>query len=174
MDMAHGGAGTPRDPRGVDRDTGLWWEKFVTMAASKPGKHFIVWAFDPSPDKTIIEGIRPALEKAGCKGISERPPDTITLDTGKTPGEQLDPRDLIRENPKFAESAGLGGGLFAIDRLIGAAVMDLAPDELSTLIMRFDLSNLDEGTAAVLHGAQWNESGMPEGGMTVVALAPVD
>jgi hypothetical protein len=39
-------------------------------------------------------------------------------------------------------------------------------------MMRFDLTALKERSAAVLHGAQWNERGEPEGGMTVVALAP--
>jgi hypothetical protein len=173
MDMANGGAGTPDDPRKVDRDTGLWWERFVTMAGTKPGKHFIVWAFDPSPDKLIVDSVRPGLKKAGCSGFSDDPPGKVDLDPGKT-GEQIDPGGLIKENPEFAEAAGLGGGLFSHRRLLGAATMELAPDELSTLVMRFDLSNLAEDSAVVLHGAQWNESGQPEGGMTVVALAPRD
>jgi hypothetical protein len=174
MDMAHGGAGTPRDPRHPDEDTGLWWERFVTMAGSKPGRHFIFWAFDPSPSEAILHGIRPALRKAGCSEISKRPPGKVQLDPGKTPGEQADPDDLIRDNPQLAEAGGLGKGLFDHRLLVGAAVMELVPDELSTLIMRFDLSDLAEHTAVVLHGAQWNEAGVPEGGMTVVALAPID
>jgi hypothetical protein len=173
MDMSHGGAGTPDDPRHVDRDTGLWWEKFVTMAGNKPGKHFIVWAFDPSPDKLIVDNVRPGLKKAGCSGFSEQPPATVEPDPGKH-GERIDPHQLIKENPKLAEAAGLGTGLFSGSLLLGAATMDLAPDQLSTLVLRFDLSNLDENSAAVLHGAQFNENGEPEGGMTVVAMAPID
>ncbi len=38
--------------------------------------------------------------------------------------------------------------------------------------MRFDLSNLKERTAVVLHGVQFSAAGAPEGGMTLVALAP--
>jgi hypothetical protein len=41
-------------------------------------------------------------------------------------------------------------------------------------VLRFDHSSLDPQTAVVLHGAQWSEDGTPEGGMTVVALGPLD
>jgi hypothetical protein len=40
------------------------------------------------------------------------------------------------------------------------------------LILRWDHSGLEPLTGAVLHGAQWNEHGEPEGGITVVAMAP--
>jgi hypothetical protein len=40
--------------------------------------------------------------------------------------------------------------------------------------VRFDHSNLRPRTAAVLHVAQWTEDGRPEGGMTIVAVAPRD
>src|SRR2546423_531799 len=49
-DMAHGGAGTPHDPRRRDTESGMWWEVFSTMAAGKGGRRYIVWAFDPDPD----------------------------------------------------------------------------------------------------------------------------
>ena len=68
--------------------------------------------------------------------------------------------------------AGLGSGLFKSDRLVAAAELELDTKHVSRLVMRFDLSNLKEGTAVVLHGAQWNGAGNPEGGMTVIALAP--
>ena len=74
----------------------------------------------------------------------------------------------------FAKRAGLGEGLFADGRLVAAAALDLGPRKLSGLVLRFDHSNIKKGSAVVLHGAQWNERGDPEGGMTVVAVAPVD
>jgi hypothetical protein len=87
-------------------------------------------------------------------------------------GKAIDPRDLL--GGAIMERSGLGNGLFADDRLLGAAALDLEEDKLSSLVLRFDHSGLEPGTAVVLHGAQWNESGRPEGGMTVIAVAPVD
>ncbi|HEX8745086.1 MAG TPA: hypothetical protein VF712_18315 [Thermoleophilaceae bacterium] len=41
-------------------------------------------------------------------------------------------------------------------------------------MLQFDHSNLEPRSAAVFHMAQWHESGVPEGGITVVAGAPAD
>jgi hypothetical protein len=170
--MAHAGAGTPHDPRRRDKATGLWWEQFATMGAKRRGKHFVVWAFDPEPNRQLVGSLSGPLKKAGCSGFSDRPPDKITLEPIKTTGEQIDPTELL-ENREFAERAGLGKGLFAGDRLLGAASLDLGPRKLAGLLLRFNLLNLPERTAAVMHGAQWNAQGEPEGGITLVALAPV-
>jgi hypothetical protein len=96
----------------------------------------------------------------------------VTLEPEPKRGEQIDPRDLLHDGA-FLEKSGFGRGLFTEERLVAGAVMDLGPTELSRLVMRFDHSNLAPGTAVVLHGVQWSEGGRPEGGMTVVALAPV-
>jgi hypothetical protein len=170
-DMAHGGDGTPKDPRRRDKASGMWWEVFGTMAAKTPGKHFVVWAFDPEPNK-LVGGVRGALKHAGCTGFSDQPPAKVVLEPLKGSGEAIDPAELLKSS--FGERAHLGEGLFAADRLIGAAMLDLEPRRLVELLLRFDHSNLKPGTAVVMHGVQWNEAGDAEGGMTVVALAPVD
>jgi hypothetical protein len=168
--MDQGGAGTPDDPRKIDEDTGLWWERFRTMAAGKKGRRFIVWAFDPEPDKAIVEGVRKALKGKGFRGFSQNPPGAVTLEP-HAKGEEVDPVKLA----KGGGFSGLGGsGLFARKRLLAAVNMELGPRSLATLIMRFDHSSINKRTAVVLHGVQWNENGEPEGGMTVVALAPTD
>ena len=71
------------------------------------------------------------------------------------------------------EQSGLGHGLWTEDRLLAAAELELRPEEIAKLLLRFDHSNLKQHSAVVLHGAQWDEHGRAEGGMTVVALAPV-
>jgi hypothetical protein len=162
--MDSGGWGTPWDPRHREAGTGLWWEQFVTMAAKRRGKHFVVWAFDPEPNKKTLGG----LKGTKIHGFSDQPPDSVTLDPGKG-GREVDPADL---DPKFAERAGIGSGLFKSDRLVAAAELELDTRHVSRLLMRFDLSNLKKGTAVVLHGVQWDATGRAEGGMTVVALAP--
>jgi hypothetical protein len=170
--MSEGGAGTPGDPRRIDVKTGLWWEQFSTMAAKKAGRHFVVWAFDPNPSKEIVTDVRRALKKAGVSGFSEHPPSKVSLEpVGR--GREIDPRDLLN-NGSFVELSGLGQGLWAEDRLLGAAELALDQKAVSKLLLRFDHSNLAKKTAVVLHGAQWSERGEPEGGMTVIALAPVD
>jgi hypothetical protein len=170
--MAEGGAGTRMDPRRLDKATGMWWEEFGTMAVKKRGKRFVVWAFDPSPSKQIVASVRDALAHTRFSGFSEQPPARVTLDAVGTEGEEIDPRRLLKDRT-FAERAGLGAGLFAEERLLGAAALDLAPTKLSGLLLRFDHSNLKERSAVVLHGAQWSETGDPEGGMTVIAVAPI-
>jgi hypothetical protein len=168
-----GGAGTPMDPRRREETTGLWWERFETMGVKKRGRRFVVWAFDPTPSEQLVAGLGDALAKAGFSGFSKQPPGKVGLEAVGTKGEEIDPGRLLKTRT-FAQRAGLGQGLFAADRLVGAATLDLSPRKLSGLVLRFDHSNLKERSAVVLHGAQWSERGDPEGGMTVVALAPVD
>ena len=169
--MSKGGAGTPKDPRRRDEKTGMWWEVFSTLAAGDKGKRFVVWAFDPRPARAIERAVRLAIPK-GFEGFSDQPPKQVTLEPDAKRGEAIDPRDLLKNGP-FLEKSGFGGGLFTEDRLLAGASVDLGPTELSQLVMRFDHSNLPSNTAVVLHGVQWDEAGHPEGGMTVVALAPV-
>jgi hypothetical protein len=168
-----GGAGVPGDPRHRDEGTGLWWEVFTTMAATKRGKHFVAWAFDPEPNKIVVGGVKKALKKAGIRGFAQRPPDKVTLEPVKGRGGEINPKELYSD-PDFVQRAGLDSGLFDSDRVVAAAELELAPNKLARLLMRFDLSNLDKQTAVVLHGVQWNEAGEAEGGMTVIALAPTD
>lgn len=161
-DMSDGGAGTPRDPRRRDKATGLWWEEFATMAVKRRGKRFVVWAFDPKPSKAIVDGLRRTLKKGKFSGFSEQPPAKVSLEALRTMGEELDPGKLLKDG-KFAEAAGLGTGLFAEDRLVAAAALELSLKEVSGLLMRFDLSNLAERSAVVLHGAQWSHTGAARG-----------
>jgi hypothetical protein len=167
-----GGAGTRRDPRRRDKATGLWWEELGTMAVNRRGKRFVVCAFDPRPSKEVVGRLAKALEQAKVSGLSRKAPSQVTLEAVRTPSEAVDPRRLLK-NRKFAKRAGLGEGLFAEDRLLSAAAVELGPRTLSQLVLRFDHSNIRERSAAVLHVAQWSENGDPEGGMTVVAVAPV-
>ena len=51
-------------------------------------------------------------------------------------------------------------------------MLELDTKRVTRLLMRFDHSNLAKGTAAVLHGVQWDQSGEAQGGMTMIALAP--
>jgi hypothetical protein len=170
-DMAHGGAGTPGDPRKRERDTGMWWEELVTMAANPKGRRIVAWAFDPAPGERLSRGLRSQLKKAGLRGFSDQPPAETSLETPDGNGEPLEIQRLLKDG-QLIEQGGMGKGLWKSDRLLNAAILDLSTEELSRVIFRFDLSNLKERTAVVLHGAQWSDSGKPEGGMTIVALAP--
>jgi hypothetical protein len=170
--MFQGGAGVPGDPRKIDEDTGLWWERFDTLAGKKRGKHFVVWAFDPEPGPEISDAVRGALKGSGFRGFAQQAPGNISLEVlGR--GQEISPGDLLKRGSDV-KFDGLGKGLFNRKRLIGAASMVLGPRTLTSLILRFDHSNLRKRTAAVMHGVQWNEKGQAEGGMTVVALAPTD
>jgi hypothetical protein len=171
--MDAGGAGTPKDPRRFDEATGMWWEGLVTMATKKRGRRFVVWAFDPSPSKELVASVKPALSEAKYTGISKEPPSRVTVEAVDTDFEEIDPARLLRK-AGFGKRAGLGEGLFAEDRLVAAAAVELGPRKPSRLVLRFDHSNLRKRSAVVLHGVQWSEDGEPEGGMTVVALAPID
>jgi hypothetical protein len=168
-----GGAGTPHDPRRRDKATGLWWEQLQTMATKRRGKRYVVWAFDPRPSDDLIDRLRKPLKHAGVNGFSETSPGDVTIDAAGAKGHPVDPLTLVNDH-KFAKHSGVGGkGLFGVDRLLGAASVELSPNRLAALTVRFDLSSLAPHTAVVLHGAQWNAAGEAEGGMTIVAVAPV-
>jgi hypothetical protein len=169
--MSQGGLGVPGDPRHVDEVTGLWWEELATIGVRRRGKRIVVWAFDPSPDESMVAGLAGVLKKARVGGFSADPPNQVTIEGGDVKGTPIDPAKIPRMR-KFARAAGIGRGLFADDRLIAAASFVLGPRSPRRLLLRFDHSNLERGTAVVLHGAQWDEAGRPEGGMTVVAVAP--
>ena len=74
----------------------------------------------------------------------------------------------------FATAAGVGRGLFGRQRMLTALSIELGPRTVSGVLLRFDHSNLQKRTALVMHVAQWDAQGRPEGGMTVIALAPTD
>jgi hypothetical protein len=172
-DMSNGGAGTPWDPRRRETGTGMWWEEFVTTAVAASGRRYIVWAFDPEPSGEVVEGVRPALEEAKIERLSDQPPDAVSMQGIGMGGNEIDPRELLK-NGDFVAQSGLGQGVFPEPNLLGAAALDLEENKPARLILRFDHSNIDPNTAVVLHGAQWSENGTPEGGMTVIALAPLD
>jgi hypothetical protein len=169
--MGKGGAGTKEDPRRRDKETGLWWERLATTAPGKRGRRYVAAAFDPSPDRTIQRVIRAGLLK-GTR-FSKQPPGKLSLLPEGLRGEPLSPKRLLARR-RFAARSGLGRGLFAEDRLLGAAAVELGPRKLAQVVMRFDHSYLGAREALVLHVAQWNADGVPEGGITVVAPAPVD
>jgi hypothetical protein len=164
------GMGTREDPRRRDRGTGMWWQPLVTLAPGKRGRRYVVAAFDPRPPKEIAAMLRTGLPK-GTR-FSPKPPAALELDHGDAKGEAIDPGRLIRRR-RFAARSGLGRGLWEEDRLLGAMAVDLGPRRQSRLVMRFDHSDLDPSRAVVLHVAQWNEAGVPEGGITVVAPGPL-
>lgn len=165
-----GGAGTPGDPKHRDPSDGMWWERFTTMAPKRRGKRYIVWAFDPKPSNEIVEMIGPLLKKSRVKGFSDEPPAAVTLVVEKPArGGQIGVKEIDAD---AAGSAGIGKGLFARKRLVAAAEIELGPRTQSSLVMRFDHSNIQAGTAAMLHAVQLDERGHLEGGMTVVARAP--
>jgi hypothetical protein len=168
--FSQGGAGTPDDPRKIDQDTGLWWELFATVARKKRGRHFVVWTFDPEPDGVIVDLVRGALKGKGFRGFSSQPPAQVEVEPQKR-GNALDPAELFRKS-SGVKLGGLGRGLFNRKRLLAAAELELGPRSVAHLLLRFDHSNINKRTAAVMHGVQWNEQGEAEGGMTVVALAP--
>lgn len=168
------GAGTGDDPRRRDRRTGMWSEEFTTMAIGRKGRRVVLWAFDPQPEKWLPASVRDALEKAGIGGFSPKPPSKVTLEAVGAASQDVDPDRLLKKRG-FAKRAGLGRkSLFPANRLVGAIALDLATKEPAELLLRFDHSNLEKRTAVVLHGAQWDEKGDPEGGMTLIALAPTD
>jgi hypothetical protein len=158
------GAGTPHDPRRRE-DDGMWSERISTLGPRGPGVRYVVWAYDLNPPESIRHGL-------GHTAVSKLPPDKVVLDPDPKHGEPIDPCSLLDNGP-FMEQSGLGSDLWVEDRLLAGAKVELRPEELSTLTLRFDHSNLKPHTAVVLHGAQWDENGRAEGGLTVVAVAPV-
>jgi hypothetical protein len=165
------GAGTPGDPRRHDKD-GLWWEDLLTLAVGRRrGKRYVVWAFDPDPSREVVGGLRKGLAAAKARGFSKEPPATVELGAVEQRFEPIDPLKLLR-NRSFARQSGLGRGVFQEDLLLAAGSVELGPRSPTHLLLGFDHSNLRAGTAVVLHGAQFDARGRPEGGMTVVAVAP--
>ena len=160
------GAGIPQDPRKRDGKSGLWCEQVSTVAVGDPGRRFVAWAFDPRPDKRIRHSLRKRLP------IAEKPPQEVRFEVGRGKGRLIDPHELL-DNGVFMETSGFGRGLWAEERLLTAAELELEAERPVTVRLCFDHTNLPEGAAAVLHGAQWTEGGRPEGGITIVALAPV-
>jgi hypothetical protein len=173
-DMISGGAGVPRDPRKRERDTGLWWERLVTMGVgTRRGKRFIAWAFDPDPSDFVLDSIRNTLKRQKIDRFHDSSIGPVSIEPEGTFGTEISPKDLL-SNGTFVEGSGIGGrrGLFTRRRMLGAAMLELGPKKVSSFVLRFDLSSLDPKTAVVLHGAQWDENGRAEGGMTIVAIAP--
>ena len=160
------GAGIPEDPRKRDGKTGLWFEQINTVAAGDPGTRYVAWAFDPHPDQSIRRALPKRLP------ISEKPPQEVKLEVGRRHGKLIDPHKLV-DNGVFMEKSGFGTGLWSEDRLLAGAQLDLDSDAPLTSRLGFDHTNVRKGGAVVLHGAQWTEGGRPEGGITIVALAPV-
>jgi hypothetical protein len=158
-----GGAGTPHDPRRRDAN-GLWSQRISTLAAGSRGVRYVVWAFDPEPSSLI----RRALPSHTV--ISKEPPKQVIFEPDPKLGNPIDPHDLLKNGP-FTEKSGFGHGLFAPDRLVAGAEIELQPDELVKLPLRFDHTNLKRHSVAILHGAQWDEHGRAEGGLTVMAVA---
>lgn len=161
-----GGAGVPGDGRGRDPGTGLWWERFFTVGGKKRGGHVILWAFDPEPDDRIYDAVKRNLKRRKFNGFSQQPPGEVTIEMENARGGAVDPA-------KLAKGIGIGRkGLFRTNLLVAGASAGLGPRTLSAALLRFDLSHLEPATAMVLHGAQFDENGVPEGGTTLVALAP--
>ena len=167
-----GGKGTKRSPRRRDTETGLWFEDLDTLATGrKVAKRFVVWAFDPEPSKAVVGSIREGLRAAGSRGFSKEPPQTVRLSALDAPFQELDPQDLLARK-RFARRAGLGQGLFAENRLLAAASVELRPRKASHIRLGFDHSNIRTGSAVVLHVVQFTDTGAAEGGMTIAAIAP--
>src|SRR3954454_3905692 len=158
------GAGTPHDPRRQSGD-GFWHERISTIGAGRRGVRYVVWAFDPDPAPVI----RRAL---GHTKISKAPPAKVTFDPDPKHGNPIDPSSLLDNGP-FTEKSGLGHGLFAPDRLVAGAELELHPNEITQLMLSFEHTTLKPHSAGVLHGVQREEHGNAEGGITVVAVAPV-
>lgn len=163
--MDQGGAGTPHDPRRRDQKSGMWWERISTIGPHGLGKRYVVWAFDPAPPEVVRHAV-------GHTTIAKEPPTKVVLEPDPKDGDSVDPHDLLSNGP-LVEQSGLGRGLWAPERLVAGAEVELRPTDITKLLLRFDHSHLKAHSAVVLHGIQWDEHGRAEGGMTVVALAAV-
>jgi hypothetical protein len=165
------GAGIPKDPRRLE-DDGLWREDLMTLALGRRrGKRFVVWAFDPDPSSEVVGGLKKGLAAAKASGFSKEPPARVELGASGPVVEQIDPLKLL-QNGGFVHQSGLGSGVFREDRLIAAGAVELGPRKPTHLLLGFDHSNIERGTSVVLHGAQFDQRGRPEGGITIVAVAP--
>jgi hypothetical protein len=159
--MNRGGAGVPGDERKVDKETGMWWERLLTVGPGRRGKRYVAWAFDPEPGDYLGKGIRRSLKEAKVRGFSQDPPAGVQL-------------EIVGTKASRTKGAPVRNPLFIGDRLLAAASFDLGPRKPVEVLLRFDHSNLKERTAAVMHVAQVDARGIPEGGMTVIAVAPID
>jgi hypothetical protein len=158
--MNRGGAGVPGNERRIDKDTGLWWERFLTVGPGPRAKRYVGWAFDPEPGDYISKGVRRALREAGVRGFSQERPATVRLEIVGTPARP-------------AKRAPIRNQLFLGDRLLAAQSFTVGPRKPVQVILRFDHSNVTTRSATVMHVAQVDARGIPEGGMTVIALPPV-
>lgn len=163
------GDGVPGNPR-PRGDFGLWWEEILTRSIEKRRRGIIVWAFDPRPNSKIELAVKKILGRRKFAGFASEPPRAVVIDPGKT-GEVIDPASLLSKK-RFARASGLGEGLFGAKRLQVAAAIDLGPRRATTLRIGFDHSNIRPLQGVVFHGAQWDETGRAEGGITLVGLAP--
>ncbi|MFL5782859.1 MAG: hypothetical protein ACJ760_16195 [Thermoleophilaceae bacterium] len=158
--MNRGGAGVPGNERRRDKETGLWWERLLTVGPGARGKRFVAWAFDPEPGEYIDRAVRRTLREAKIR-FSPDPPAKVEL-------EVIGARATRTMRPPVRNPLFLG------DRLLAGASFVLGPRKPAEVLLRFDHSNLKTGTAAVMHVAQVDARGIPEGGMTVIAVAPTD
>jgi hypothetical protein len=170
-DAGKDGAGTPKDPRRHDERTGMWWQLLDTLAAGKRGKRYVAVAFDPKPDRQLVAGLRKAFGRINFNGFSSDPPAAVAIDALGTPGGPIEVPALPKGRG-FAGKSGLGTGLFTRERMLAAARVELGPRKVSKLAVGFDHSHLGASQAVMLHVVQWGQDGTPEGGFTIVALAP--
>jgi hypothetical protein len=101
------------------------------------------------------------LKEAKIRGFSQDPPAEVRL-------------EIVGAKSRGTKRVPVRNPLFLGSRLLAGASFDLGPRKPVEVILRFDHSNLKERTAAVMHVAQVDARGIPEGGMTVIALAPID
>jgi hypothetical protein len=161
VEEGDGGLGTIHDPKFRDPN-GMWWEEILTRAIKKRAARILAVGLDPRPDKKIEAIVRKVLGRRKFAGFARARPDQVMLDVGKL-GKEIDPSRLPRK---------VGEGLFAAERVVAAARVELGPRRSDTIRLGFDHSNLKDRQAVVMHVGQWDSRGRPEGGLTVVALAP--
>lgn len=170
--MDEGGAGTRGDPRRRDKETELWWERLRTIGTGARGRRFVAWAIDPRPEDRLPVGILDQLERAKIERFGQELPLQSSVEVSGARGAEISPSDLLRHR-RLVRRSGLGEGIWARELLVGAGQLLIGPRKAADVVLRFDHSNLDTRSALVLHAAQWDERGEAEGGMTIVAVAPV-
>lgn len=170
--MDEGGAGTRSDPRRRDKDSELWWEALKTTGPGGRGRRFVTWAFDPNPEERLPETILSQLERSKIERFGQELPLQSSVEVRGARGSEISPSDLLKRRG-FGRRSGVGEGMWDRDLLIGAGQLLIGPRTSAEVVLRFDHSYLEPRMALVLHAAQWSEDGDPEGGMTIVAVAPV-
>ena len=177
MGGAGAGQGTPEDPRQRDPETDLWNQWVITgiggqKGAKTPQQATVGVAFDPNPRRTVTQWALPALDRmGGFKGFAERPPASVTLDLIKTRGKPIHDPEVLLELAPFGR---VQDGPFVRDRLLGGALLELAPRRVAGLNVQFDLRDSDPGRPHVIHLGQFDRKGTPTGGLTIIAMAPRD